>query len=260
MLRISTALRNYWNEQGGIKDGLQNGKLMIYGGAAQPASADAAPTGTLLVTITDAGGTPTAEVLATGSIELTGGGSGSVNTLTVNSIEIMGSATNFNTSLAQTAADIAAKINANPQNLLFIATVVGAIITLTARRGLGALANGWVVAATVTTITKTTVNMGSGVAGVTALNGLKFGDGVAGAIDKLASQTWSGTAVANGVATWFRYVGSVADSGVLDSTESQMRMDGTVSTSGAQLNLTSTTIASGGVETISSFPVTFPAA
>src|SRR5690348_11578608 len=119
--RPSTALRNSLNTGGSMRSLMSNCVLKVYTGA-QPANADAAPTGTLLVTFSKNGGSLTREVLATGSVALTGGGSGSINTLTVDSKEIMGSATSFNTSLIQTATDIVAKINSNPANLIWTAS------------------------------------------------------------------------------------------------------------------------------------------
>ena len=47
--------------------------------------------------------------------------------------------------------------------------------------------------------------------------------------------------------------------GTTDSTDSQVRLDGSVSTSGADLNLTSTAIAATATQTISGFAVTLPA-
>lgn len=53
----------------------------------------------------------TLEKSGEGSVELTGGGSGSVDTLTVDSVAVISGAVNFNTSLAQTALDLADNIN-----------------------------------------------------------------------------------------------------------------------------------------------------
>lgn len=256
-LKLSKALRNGMQEAASFKHLMSNCFLKIYTGA-QPATAEAAPTGSALVTISSASGTPTREVLSAGSVDLTGGGSGSVNTITVNSIEIMGSATNFNTSLAQTATDIATKINNNPQNLLFTASVSATDkIDIIAKPGLGALANGWVVASTVTTITKTDSNMASG---VTALNGLNWGDSAAGIIVKLSTQTWSGLAGATGTAGWFRFEAAVSDAGGVDSTEAILRLDGSIATSGAELNMDNTALTSTVTYTINSFALTFPTA
>lgn len=252
-LRLSTGLRNYVNADGSIKGALHNGILNIYSGA-QPATADAAPTGTLLATITAASAARTAEVLATGTITLTGS-AGSVNTLTVNSVNIIDAAVNFNTNLTQTAVDLADMINNSRSAPDYSATSAGTVVTISAHRGTGATPNGYVVTATYTTMSGTYANMASG---VTAINGLKMGTSVAGVLTKNATQVWSGVAGATGTAGWFRFSGSVADSGVIDSVAAEVRLDGSIATSGAQLNMSSTSIVSGATQTISAFPLTLP--
>jgi hypothetical protein len=255
-LRPSTALRNYIMETADFKHAMANCVLKLYTGA-QPATPEAAPTGTLLVTYSASGGALTREVRALGSVELTGGGSGSVDTITLDGNEIMGSATAFNTTLTQTALDVVNKINANPANVIVVAEASAAFINLRAKYGLGAVANGMVVASTATTITKADTNLAGG---VTALNGLLWGDAVANVIPKDPAQTWQGTAAAGGTAGWFRFEAAVLDAGGVDSTEAVLRMDGSVSTSGADLNMGSTTIAVSSVQTISAYTITFPSA
>lgn len=254
-LRLSTALRDYVNAHGSMKDALHNGEIKIYTGA-QPASADSAPSGTLLVTITAASAARTAEVLATGSVTLTGGAAGSIDTLTVDSVSIIDAAVPYNTSLSQTATDLATAINNCQTHPNYKASASGAVVTISAMRGTGAAPNGFVVASTVTTITKTDANMASGVA---AVNGLKLGVSTDGVLAKLASQVWSGVAADSGTAGWFRFTGGVADSGVGDTDDLQVRLDGAISTSGAQLNMSSTTITAAATQTIASFPLTLPA-
>lgn len=254
-LKVSKALRNYMLEGCDFKHALSNCVLKWYSGA-QPSTAEAAPTGSLLVTLSSASGALTREVLSLGSVDLTGGGAGSVDTITVNSIEIMGSSTPFNTSLAQTATDVCTKINNNPKNHLFDAFVTSTdVINIRAKPGLGSLPNGWVVASTVTTITKTDSNMA---AGVTAVNGLNWGDSADGVISKLTTQTWSGVAAATGTAGWFRFEAAVSDAGALDSSEAILRLDGTIATSGAEINMGSTTITSGLTYTQDTFTATLP--
>lgn len=255
-LRPSKALRNYLLEAGSLKHALSNCTIKIYTGA-QPATAEAAPTGTLLCTVSLASGVMTREVLAVGSVALTGGGAGSVNTITWAGLEIMGSATNFNTSLAQTATDIVTKINNNPRNLFIDATLTStSTVTLTARRGLGALGS-QTVASTTTTITKTDTNT---TGGVTPVNMLTWGDSAAGVLVKLSTETWSGVNAAAGTAGWFRIESAVTDAGTLDSTESIVRMDGSISTSGADMNLGTTVFTSGATTTLSSGSITLPTA
>jgi len=255
--RPSKAIRNAMEESGDFKHSMSHSFMKWYTGA-QPATPETAPSGTLLVTLSLASGAPTREVLSVGSVDLTGGGSGSVDTITVNSIEIMGSSTPFNVSLAQTAADVATKINNNSKNYLFTSDVTATDqINIRAKAGMGTLPNGWVVASTVTTITKTDANMAGG---VNPVNGLSWGDAAVGTLTKLTTQVWSGVAVATGTAGWFRIEASVSDAGGTDSTESIFRADGTIATSGAEINMGSTSITSGLTYTLDSFTVTLPTA
>jgi hypothetical protein len=255
-LRLSSGLRNMMLNGHSLKGCLGGGKLKIYTGS-QPATADAAPTGTLLCTITDASGAHTQEVRATGTVTLSGTTSGSITALTVNALAVIGATVAFDTDFTTTAAALAVAVNNYPSVPKITASSSGAVLTLYAPQGVGAGANGWVVDSTCTTLTGTDVNMASG---VTAVNGLKLGTPAAGIIPKLSTQTWSGVAAATGTAGWFRYEGPVQDSGALDSSEAQIRMDGAVSTSGAQLNMSSTSITSGATQTITSFPITQPSA
>jgi hypothetical protein len=85
--------------------------------------------------------------------------------------------------------------------------------------------------------------------------GLHWDDASAGVLPKKASETWSGTAVQTGTAGWFR-IRTAADAG--GSSTTLPRIDGACATSGAQLNMSSTSIVSGAVQTISGFTITFP--
>lgn len=256
-LRFSPALQNFIATRGSWKEFFDNGTIEIYSGT-QPATADLAVAGTLLATLTNNAGAKTNETRAAGTVTLNSGAAGSVDTVTINGQELLGGAVAFNTSLTQTAADVALKINRNPANKIVVASAAGPVVTFTAVPGLGAAANGWTVVSTVTTITKTDVNLSGG---VTAVNGLKMDyNPVAGAFTKDNTQTWSGNAVATGTAGWFRYKGAVADAGALDSAAVFMRMDGNIATSGANMNMSSTAITSGALQTLSTFQFTVPAA
>lgn len=252
-LKYSTGARNYMAGFGSFKKAFQNGKLEIYSGS-QPANADAAVTGTLLCTITAASASRTAEVLSSGTCTISGG-SGSLDTLTVNGIEIMGSATAFNTSLTQTAADIVTKINNLESSVDYVASSSGAIITITALRGTGTAPNGFVVTGTSTTLGTSFANMSGGVA---AANGLQLGAAVANVISKLSTQTWTGTNAATGTAGYYRWYGSVADAGGLDSALTTIREDGSISTSGAELNMSSVSLTSAATTTIATWDRTLP--
>ena len=255
-IRITSALRNYVLQNGSFKQSLQNGKIEIYTGT-QPTTPETAPTGSLLCTYTEASAAHTAEVLASGTVTLTTGASGSVNTVTVNGVNVLFAAVPYNASLNQTAADVAASINEGLNDPEYTATSAAAVVTITATRGTGATPNTFVVSATLTTLTASFVNLAGG---VTPVNGLRFGSAAAGSLAKRALQVWSGVAGATGTAGWFRFVGSVVDSNALDGSEAQIRLDGSISTVGADLNLSSTTITATATQTINSFTVTLPAA
>ena len=178
-----------------------------------------------------------------------------LNTLTVNSVDILGGAVPYNTSLTQTAADIALQINRNRSNVEYTATSSGAVVTIKALPGTGASPNGFVVASTTTTLTKTDSNMAGG---VNAANGLKLGEPSSGAVSKLASQTWSGVNASSGTAGYYRLYGSVADVGALDSSATYFREDGAIGTSGSDMNMTSTALTNGIATAITAFQRTMP--
>jgi hypothetical protein len=80
---------------------------------------------------------------------------------------------------------------------------------------------------------------------------------VAGVLSKSAN-TWDGVAVATGTAGYFRYCASTSDANGTSTTE--VRLQGAVSTSGAELNMSSTSITSAATTTIDTFDITMPAA
>lgn len=258
-IRYSVALQNFLQTGGSFKNAFQNSSINLYQGT-QPASGSAAATGALLCTITVASGALTNEVLATGGTTLVGS-AGSVDTFTVNSLEIMGGATAFNTSLTQTAVDVCTKINNNPKNWLFVASSAVAVITITAKPGLGTLANSWAVSpgGSGGITFSGTANLSGG---VLAVNGLKFNGSTAGTLIKDASQTWSGVGLAaagTGIAAgWFRLCGSIADAQALDSSAIYLRLDGSIASSGADMTVSNATVVQGATFTLNTFSPTEP--
>jgi hypothetical protein len=107
-----------------------------------------------------------------------------------------------------------------------------------------------------TLLLEISVDGGAFVAGAYA-NGLEFGDATTGFIVKAAGDTWQDNGIANGTAGWFRFVGNAADAG--GSSTTLPRVDGSVGTSGADLNMTSTSIVVGSTYTIDTFKLTLPA-
>lgn len=87
-------------------------------------------------------------------------------------------------------------------------------------------------------------------------NGLEFGTAAGGTLSKNTGEVWSGVAVASGTAGWFRFYANDMTTGAVSDT---VRFDGSISTSGAQLNMSSTAVTTGATTTIDSFTITFPA-
>ncbi len=99
---------------------------------------------------------------ATGTVTLDTGASGSVDSIKVDGVEIMSGSVPFNTSLAQTATDVATNINAFTSDPNYTANAVAAVITITAVRK---EASTDTVISVATTITTTDVNMSGGADG-----------------------------------------------------------------------------------------------
>ena len=106
-----------------------------------------------------------------------------------------------------------------------------------------------------TLLVTVTVSSGAFVAGAFD-NGLEFGTAASGAISKSASETWQGLGLAAGTAGWFRLSANPTDAGGADTT--LPRIDGNVGTSGADLNMSSTSIVVGSTYTIDTFTFTLP--
>lgn len=252
--RYSTGLRNAIAGPLGFAGALMKGSINVYTGT-QPASSDAAVTGTLLGTITDASLALTQETQASGTITLATGAAGSVSSVTVGTFNIIpGFTVPFNTSLAQTASDLADVIN---RVGIYTASAAGAVVTIKPRPGTGADHNGYVVSSTLTTLTATYTNMGSG---VSAVNGLYFALNAAGYVEKPVGRVWSFVGITSGTAGWFRFVGSVNDSGApVAAAPYYIRLDGSIATSGGDMGLSNIAVITGQPNTVDRFKMTQPA-
>lgn len=251
-MRFSTGVRNGLAAGLGFQGLFNHGFMKIFSGA-QPASADAAETGTLLGIITKASAALTKETRASATLTVTGG-SGTLTALTAGTLPLVpdpGSVV-WETDTTVTAAKIAAAIN---RNGMAEASSSGNVITVKPRPGTGAAWNGLALATT--GITCTGSNFASGVA---PANGLVLGSPVAGVISK-SSDVWSMAGLAIGTAGWFRFYGSdTADAGAIISAEPYYaRLDGScgVGTGDAQLSSLAVTVAS--PHTVDLFRFTVPA-
>lgn len=99
-----------------------------------------------------------------------------------------------------------------------------------------------------------TLNKGAFVVGEDT-NGLNFGEVSAGVLSKEPSETWSGEGLVDGIAGWFRIYDNNKISG---ASSTAIRMDGSIGTSGSQLNMSSTSVVTGGTTTVDSVSLTMP--
>ena len=111
-------------------------------------------------------------------------------------------------------------------------------------------------AATGTLLGTITVDAGAFTPG-TATNGLTWEAASGGAIAKSASENWKMEGVAAGTAGWFRLKGNGVDGG--GSSTSLPRIDGSIGTSGADLNISNIAVTVGAPITIDVFSFALPA-
>jgi hypothetical protein len=86
-------------------------------------------------------------------------------------------------------------------------------------------------------------------------NGLTFAAAADGSVSK--SGVWSFVGIAAGTAGWFRLKANAVDTGLLSTTA--VRMDGSIGTSGADLNISNINVAIGAPNTVDTFVYTQPA-
>jgi len=105
-----------------------------------------------------------------------------------------------------------------------------------------------------TKLVRITLSSGAFVAG-TAINGINLGTATDGVIGKDSAETWSGVGLVAGNAGWFRFYDNAATTG---ASTSAIRLDGSIATTGAQMNMINTGISVSGVTVITSIAITDP--
>jgi len=95
----------------------------------------------------------------------------------------------------------------------------------------------------------------SSTSGIGANDGLRFGTAAAGTLPR-TTPAWSGVVVVAGVAGWFRFYGT---GGTAGTSAVEKRFDGACGVSGADLNLSYTSLVVDSVLTIPTFNITEPA-
>ena len=95
----------------------------------------------------------------------------------------------------------------------------------------------------------------SSTSGTTVDDGLRFGTAAAGVLPR-TTPAWNGIVAVAGVAGWARFYGT---GGTAGTSATERRMDMSVGVSGADLNLSYTTLVADSVVTIPTFNITNPA-
>lgn len=255
--RLSTGMRNWILGGGSYREALDDCVMKIYSGTA-PSSADSAVTGTLLVTITKSSGTvSTTErstpdrwavtipgTHATGTYILTVTVDSTAYTCTYDAAtEPEGHAANTNIAqgLARKVRESCNQVFAiaDADTVLYIQGRVSGL-TVTVADGGG-------------TVTITGL---SNIAAGARSDALYFGLPASGSMSKATADTWSGLVAATGVAGYFRIV-RPDDDGTLSTTA--RRLQGNCSTSGAELNMSSTSLTVSTTHTVDAYTITQPA-
>lgn len=250
--KLSTGLRNFLLGEGSLRKAFEDCVIKIYSGSP-PASADSAVTGVHLVTITtdglavNAGDRSTPKIY---QIAISGTpDAGDVVKLLVDSVAYNYTLLAEDDTLDKVAAKVARMLNdidyldaipsMNNDGLLYVKSRIdGEDFTITENTSTGI------------TVTVTQKQAAS------RKNTLYFDKASSGAIVKPSGATWKGTVLTSGVAGYFRIVRTDDDGG--EST-TQIRAQGAVSTSGAELNLSNISLTAGTTITIDSFSMNLPA-
>lgn len=243
-LKLSTGLRNYLLSMDSMRKAFENGVLKIYSGSA-PSTADLAPTGTLLCNITKSSGTVSADETAEGKISLftvTAPNVLTSITLAGTLYTVNSAGATFSTTLL--AIMMAQLLNRTCPDCIAIASGDGATFLVMSR----------IEGQTFTSAATANTSLADKVA-VTREDTIQFAAAASGAIAKNAD-VWSGVNVETNTAGYFRMVTS-GDLGTNNATD--LRLQGTCNTSGADLNMSNISLVTGATTTVDTFELTLPA-
>lgn len=250
-IKLSTGLRNFLTGEGTLRKAFEDAVLYIYSGAA-PATVEEAPSGTLLCKVTKASGAVTSGDRSTPQLmKVTISGTpnaGDVVKLLLDSVAFEYTLVAADDDVTKTATKVARMLNDSAQ-VDAIATGADGILYVQGRTA------GVSFTLTENTSTGITCTVAATVTAAVRANTIQFGAATAGVISKSAD-VWSGVATATGTAGYFRLVTS---SDGLDADATDIRIQGTISTSGADLTLNNINITSGATQTIDTFSLTEPA-
>jgi hypothetical protein len=252
-LKYSTGLRQFRQMGGSLRKAFEDAVLNIYSGTA-PTTVDEAPTGTLLAKITKSSGAVAQGARSTPKrykVNIGTHADGTTFKLNVTADGVGPTTYTYTNTPDAGDADAVAKkvaqmLNDIPQLRAIASGASGELFVQSAIDGLDfTLADGGGTG---------TLTVAAAVEAAVALNTLKLGAPVAGVISK-NSDSWTGLGLVTGVAGYGRLVTTV-DTGGASATE--IRLQGNVSTSGAEFNITNMNITAGATQTVDSFAITQP--
>lgn len=256
-LRFSTGLRQCLLGGGSMRDAFGDAILQIYSGSA-PATADLAATGVLLAEITLASGTVSHDevgVRMVEALEITYVVENGTNGVTITTTPATTTHTFIRTNPAgpethdATAVALALLINADPMVPVVAIPYLHFVLLISKFPGEVFVATP-TGSTTPPSLTHPVTN--------TRNEALHLAAPLAGVISK-ESGVWSKPAVATGTAAYFRLVRTTEEVAPADSSTA-IRIQGSISTSGAELNLSNLNIVTGATVTIDVFSLTCPAA
>ena len=256
-LKLSTKMRNQMLNGEDLRRIFEDAVIKIWSGSA-PATADLAPTGTLLATISKASGTVSAgEVSTPQETKILIGSFGAAETFTFIDDSVSYTYTNTPTlgSAILVAAAFAAVLDAQDPNISAFASGTATIYIQAKYKG---VAHTWSSSGSGMQNGSTGAHACADTVSNVLADTIRWGVATDGIISK-ESATWSGLAVANGTAGYFRMETS-ADTDVDDTSNKIFaRMQGSVGVSGTEMILSNTTITSGATQTIDTATITLPA-
>jgi len=256
-LVLSTGLVNYMMGERALRNALEDCVLDIWGGATPPTTADEAPTGTKLCRVTKASGSVAATDRSTPRVyKITIPNATNGNTVKINvTVDGVGPTT-YTYTIANppdtTDTMVAIKVARMLNDIAQLVAIADQDATGPAVLWVQGLIDGLDLTLAdgggTTTATVTAKQAASRV------NTLYFGPASGGVISK-PSDVWSGVNLATGVASYFRFV-LPSDSAVLSTTD--LRIQGLISTSGSDLDMSNTTLTISATTTIDNYTLTLP--
>ena len=261
-LRFSSGMVQKLMQNKGLKEALLEGCVRVYSGS-QPATADAAPTGTLLLTVSKASATYTEGAHSTAQVNSLTITDASVADSDTYTITITPSPSEYSAQAFSFVTDASATANELAQGLCDVINEESRYVVATHNEG-GATNIMYITASypgqgfaaiTLTTNPGTAIATAAVVTNV-RVNGLQFGLSTAGVLAKEADLVWSGAVAATGTAGWFRFQANAVDDNSLSTT--LIRMDGACGTSNSDMNLSSVNLVAATTVTVDTFSITQP--